>query len=901
MLKKILKYSGITLLVLFIVALILPFLFKDTIIAKVKEEANKNLNAKLEFDDLSISLFRSFPNLNIELDGLTLSGVDAFKADTLISAQTLGITTNIMSVIGGGEIGIKSIYLEKARIHLKVLENGTANWDITKPSPTPETPSGEPSAFKATLQKYAIHSSRIRYEDRSMGLDALLDGVNHTGSGDFTADNTNLETLTTIDSVDVLYGGMAYLNRVNMEYKADFALDLKNSVYAFQENELRLNDLVLNFAGSIAMPADDITIDVTYEALKNEVKSFISLVPGAFTKDFKDVKSSGNLAFNGFVKGVYNEKRIPGFAFNLLIENGSIQYPALPRGITNMQVKASITCPGGDVDKTIINVSKLHADLGQFPLDARLYVSTPVSNPNIDAAVKGKVELSTLKDLIPLETGTTLSGEVAADISVKGRMSSVEKAQYDQFAAAGTLDVARFRYAAKDLSQDIQISKAAMSFNPKAAQLSRFDMQLGKSDLHATGSLENYLAYIFSDKPITGNVNLNSNFLDLNPFMTTETASTAAPASTSGQPADVNGYIRIPKNIDFTLNAAITTLLYDNMRLANVNGQIVVRDQEVKLNQLKMNTLGGSITMGGLYDTHSENGPAVALLMDMQNLNIRETAKTFNTVKELAPVAEKTIGTVSIKNFNFSCRADKTFNPDMKSINGSGALSTSAVEIEGFEMIKQIAGSLKMDKLKKWKMEPIQAAFTITNGNVTVKPFKTKVGNYTAEIGGENGLDKQINYAVNIEIPRAEFGGAANSVLTSLVSKANASGLKTQVGDVIPVAIKVTGTFTNPKVSTDIRSQATDAMGDLKAQAEQRLKDEAERQKLELLNKVNVEKERLKKEAEAKFNQERDKLKSEADKAKAEAERKAKEEADKAKKKAEEEAKKGLNKFLKGK
>ena len=285
----------------------------------------------------------------------------------------------------------------------------------------------------------------------------------------------------------------------------------------------------------------------------------------------------------------------------------------------------------------------------------------------------------------------------------------------------------------------------------------------------------------------------------------------------------------------------------------------------------------------------------------MQNLNIRETAKTFNTVKELAPVAEKTIGTVSIKNFNFSCRADKAFNPDMKSINGSGALSTSAVEIEGFEMIKQIAGSLKMDKLKKWKMEPIQAAFTITNGNVTVKPFKTKVGNYTAEIGGENGLDKQINYAVNIEIPRAEFGGAANSVLTSLVSKANASGLKTQVGDVIPVAIKVTGTFTNPKVSTDIRSQATDAMGDLKAQAEQRLKDEAERQKQELLNKVNVEKERLKKEAEAKFNQERDKLKSEADKAKAEAERKAKEEADKAKKKAEEEAKKGLNKFLKGK
>jgi hypothetical protein len=65
-----------------------------------------------------------------------------------------------------------------------------------------------------------------------------------------------------------------------------------------------------------------------------------------------------------------------------------------------------------------------------------------------------------------------------------------------------------------------------------------------------------------------------------------------------------------------------------------------------------------------------------------------------------------------------------------------------------FEMIKKIAGALKMDKLKKWKMEPFQASFTIDKGNVTVKPFKTKVGNYTAEIGGQNGLDKSINYAI---------------------------------------------------------------------------------------------------------------------------------------------------------
>ena len=901
MLKKILKYTGISVLVLFIVALILPFLFKDKIIALVKEEANKSLNAKLDFKDVNLSLIRSFPNFSIALEEMSLSGVDEFKNDTLIVAKSLGITTNIMSVISGDEIAVKSVTVDQARIHLKVLKNGKANWDISKPSATPEAPSSsEPSTFKAKLQEYAIRSSRIWYEDQSMDFSAVLDGLNHEGSGDFTADNTNLETQTTIDSLDVNYGGIPYLKRANVDYKADFALDMKNSVYTLKENELRVNDLMLKFAGSIAMPGEDIRMDLTYEALKNDVKNFISIVPGAFTKDFEQVKSSGKMAFNGFVKGVYNEKSIPGFAFNLLIENGSIQYPGLPRSISNMQVKTSITCPGVDVDKTQIDVSRLHVDLGQFPIDARIHVSTPVSDPAIDASIKGRVDVASLKDVMPLDAGTNLSGIVAADVNLKGRMSSIDKGKYEEFAAAGTAGVERFHFASKDLPQEVIISKASMTFNPKSAQLSQCDVMIGKSDVHATGSLENYIAYVLRDQPIKGNLDVSSRFLDANPFMTTETG-TEATASTTAQPADVAGYIRVPANIDFTLSTNIQTLLYDNMRLEQVSGKLLVRNEEVKLEGLKMNTLGGSITMGGLYETRSEAGPAVAFQLDLNALTIKETAKTFSTVKQLAPIAEHTTGTVSVSGFNFSCKADKAFNPDMKTVNGGGTIKTSMLEIEGFEMVKKIAASLKIDKLKKWKMEPFQAAFTIDKGNVTVKPFKTKVGNYTAEIGGQNGLDKSINYAIHLEIPRAEFGGAANGVLNSMVAKANSNGVNAQLGDVIPVAIKVTGTFADPKVSTDIRDQANNAMNDLKAQAEQKLKDEAERQKQALLSKANAEKERLKNEAEAKLNAEKDRLKQEADKAKAEAERRAKEEADKAKKKAADEAKKGLDKLLKGK
>jgi hypothetical protein len=898
MLKKILKITAITLLVLIIAAVAVPFLFKDKIIAKVKEEANKNLNATLAFDDIDISLFSYFPKLSIELEGLSIAGINEFKNDTLIKAKELGVSTGLMGLFAD-EISISRVWINDATIHAIVLKDGKANWDIAKSDGKEESPTTEePSAFKAKLQGYSISNSTIIYDDKSLSFYTKLIGLNHNGSGDFTADQTNLDTETSIESLDLAYEGMTYLSKVKVKYDAQFALDLKNSKYSFLENALDINDLKLKFDGFVAMPGDDIEMDIKYEALKNEVKSFISLVPGSFTADFNDVKSSGKLGFNGFVKGIYNEKNIPGFAFNLNIENGKVQYPGLPRALSNMQVLCAITCPGGDADRTVVNLSKFHVDLGQFPIDAKLLLKTPISDPDMDASVKGRVDLTSLKDVMPLEDGMKLTGIVAADAAFAGRMSAIEKQQYESFKASGNASLENFTYVSKDVPDAVRIPAANMSFNPKSIELSKFMMFIDKSDLSATGSLSNYLAYMLKGEPIKGNLTISSKYFNLNPFMTT---ASEEPVDSKTAAQDVDGYIRIPENVDFTLNANFAKLIYDNLDLNDVKGQMTINNQEVKMNGISMNTLGGNITMGGLYDTKSESGPAVALQLSMTSMDIAQTAKTFSTAKQLAPIAENTKGTMNVRDFNFSCKADKAFNPDLKTVNGSGQISTSMLEIEGFEMVKSIAASLKMDKLKKWKLEPLQAAFTIINGTVTVKPFKTKLGGIPAEIGGENGLDQSIRYAMNLEIPRSEFGGAANAVLGSMINKAKAAGVNADPGDIIPVTVLVTGTFRDPKVSTDIKSLASNAMNDLKDQAEARLREEADRRKKELEDKANAEKDKLKQEAENKLNAEKDKLKAEADKAKAEAERKAKEEADKAKKKLEDEAKKGINNILKKK
>lgn len=899
--KKWIKITVVIVGFLLLLMIILPFIFKGKIVSTIQEQANANLNAKLHFSDVGLDLFRSFPNFSLRLDDFSIEGQGDFKGDTLIKANQIGFTLDLMSVFKGSEIGIRNISLKSPKVFLKVNPDGKANWDITKPAPTvePQKPA-EPSNFKITLKQYSITDAQVEYLDETLNFSTKLQGLNHSGSGDFTADRTTLKTQTTIDSMDLSFDGIQYLRKVNVAYNADFDLDLKNSIYAFLENALRLNDLELKFSGKVMMPSNDIGFDLRWEALKNEVKNFISLVPGAFTQDFKNVKSTGKLALNGFLKGVYNEKTMPGFGLNLLIENGSIQYPSLPKKISNIQTDLRVLCNNGIPDATTIDLRKLHLDFGPFPFDMKAFVKTPVSDPDMDIAVKTNMNLASIKEFVPLEAKTALSGMLNADASFKGKLSSIEREKYAEFEARGNALLSSFLYQSPDLPQDVKIARAAMNFNPQFVELTELNLTIGKSDIQASGKLSNYLAYVFNDELIRGELTLNSNYLDLNPFMVSDSASSTASAAPPAG-TDVAGYIRVPANIDFKLNSKINKLIYDNMQLSNVIGTLLVRDETVDLNGLSMQTLGGTIAMSGLYDTRDANGPAVDFMLNMQNLDVRQCATTFNTVKQLAPVAQHATGTISVKDFHFACKSDKAFNPILKTVNGGGRLITSVIEIEGFEMVKRTAEALKLDKLKKWKLEQINAGFVITDGTVTLEPFDTKLAGYPARIGGKTGLDQSIDYAVNVEIPRAEFGGAANSVLNGMVAKANSAGFKGSIGDKVPVAVRVRGTFKDPKVTTDIRQQANDVMNDLKKQAEEKAREELEKRTKELEDRANAEKDRLKKEAEEKLKKEQERLKSEADKAKSEAERRAREEAEKAKRKAEEEAKKGLNNLLKRK
>lgn len=811
--KKLLIVILIIFVVLIAAIAVVPFIFKDKIVAKVKTAINDNVNAKVNFGTFDLSLLSSFPNLTLCLNDLSVIGINEFTGDTLTYMKELDVKLDLMSAIKGETIQIKSINLNHALINLLVRKDGKVNWDISKP--TPPSASSASSGYHIELSSYSLNESEIRYDDQSLGMKIILQDVNHSGSGDFTQDLFTLSTKTQIAKTNMWYGAVKYLSDANAKLDADLEMDMKNSKYTFKQNELNLNDLVVDFDGFVSMPKDDIVMDMKFKSKKTDFKSFVSLIPGIYKNDFKNLKSSGTLAFNGFVKGTYNEKSMPGYGVNLNIQNGMFQYPSLPTPVNNVQVDLKVNNPDGITDHTIIDLKRMHVELGAEPFDARMFVSTPISDANIDATVKGKVNLANIKKIIPLEKGTDLSGLLVADLTAKGRMSAIESKQYENFNANGSLSLSGMNYKSETYPKGIAINQFMLTFNPKNVTLNNCDVKMGNSDVKATGTLNNFLAYYLKNETLQGTLNLHSNLIDLNEWMGSLTATAGAAPDTAKM-----SVIEIPSNIDFTMNTSVAKLLYQDLIIQNLKGNVTMQNAMLAINGVTFNTLDGLVNMSGSYATKDVKQPDINLDLAVSDFDIQKTYKAFTTVQKMAPIAERCNGKVS-SSFNVVGKLDQHMQPQLNTLSGKGVLKTGNVTLSNFEPVSQMADALKMPQYKQLAVQNVNLSFKFKDGRVDVEPFETNLAGTKATIEGSNGFDQTIDYKVDLTIPKSQLGTQAAGMVNNLLASANKTvGTNISVPDPVNVKVLIGGTVSKPVIKTGLKDAAMNLTETVKEQVQ---------------------------------------------------------------------------------
>ena len=302
----------------------------------------------------------------------------------------------------------------------------------------------------------------------------------------------------------MVFAGIPYLNRVKVGLTADVAADLAGKSYTLKNTELSLNDLKLGVSGSAKSVGKRLGLDLAFNAPSTNFRSILSLVPAVYAHDFDKVKTSGSFTVDGRVKGEYGDSAFPAFALNAKVNDAAFQYPDLPLPARSIFMDLALTNPGGSADSTVVKLDRFHLLLGGNPVDAALVLKTPLSDPDVDFRVKGKLDLADVRRAVKLEGIDQLTGTVAADAAVRTRMSSIDKKQYDKVAASGSVDVANLTLKGKTLPHPLAIQQASLRLRPERAELTSFNGSVGSSDLQATGSLDNLISYVFRDDTLRG-------------------------------------------------------------------------------------------------------------------------------------------------------------------------------------------------------------------------------------------------------------------------------------------------------------------------------------------------------------------------------------------------------------
>lgn len=819
-LSKILKWTGVTFVLLLIAIILIPIFFKDKLKDMVIDEVNKTLNAKLELDDFDLTLLSTFPNLSVQLHGTRLKGLNEFEGVTLADVKTVRADVGFWDVIKGDQISIDAIYLKEPRIDVRVLHDGKANYDIVKPdSLKTEEELEEPSNFALKLKKYEIEKGEIRYDDKAGGLYAKIVNLNHVGKGDLTADVIDFETKTTTDELTFEMGGLTYLSKVKTDIVANLLMEFKenSSKFTLRENTFQLNALKFAVDGYYEMLEKHDDIDLKLNADKATFKEFISLIPAFYKTGYEGMLASGSLKLDAKVKGKLDDINLPGWDAGIKVTNASIKYPDLPGKISNIAINAGSKFSGGsNLDNMTVDVDKFHADFEGNVLDATLKLRSIMTDPAIKSTILAKVDLASLGKVIPLAEGEKYNGKLDADISLDGKMSYIEKENYEAFKALGTLNLKDFNYASPDIKQEVEVKEMLFRFAPQYLALEKLDAKTGKSDFAMNGTIDNYMGYLFRDELLKGKFTFNSNNLDLDELMNIVPASETNTETTTQ--SSESGGVEIPGNIDFALNTTVKKAKFNGMDANNIVGLVTLKDRVATLHNLNLNALGGNIGLNGNYNTQNPSKPKVALGYNLKELDIQQLVQNFVTVEKLAPIMKHLNGKIT-SNFNLSTDLTENLDPILSSINGLGDLLSSSVQISGLKTLEKISSVTKLNNLNNQTLKNIKASFKIQDGKLAVNPFDIVLGGIKTTVQGTNSLDQTIDYKLKMIIPKDRIPKEMIKVVEQAAAKVNAVAPKLNLNVIpneLPINVGVIGSFTDPKVTTDFKEKLMEASGNMK-------------------------------------------------------------------------------------
>ena len=175
-------------------------------------------------------------------------------------------------------------------------------------------------------------------------------------------------------------------------------------------SQLALNNIFVDMIGKVAMPENDINIDMNVKTNTIMMEELIGLIPASMREELLEgIDVKGELKLAADIKGVYNENTMPVVNAELEYNKGMFSMPEmLPYPITNLNtsIKADLDLN----NKSDVYVNHINANMSNSSLSFSGTIKDVMDKMYCNISLNAKADLDELQAFIP--EGVEAKGDV---------------------------------------------------------------------------------------------------------------------------------------------------------------------------------------------------------------------------------------------------------------------------------------------------------------------------------------------------------------------------------------------------------------------------------------------------------------------------------------------------------
>ncbi len=727
-----------TLFLLFAAAVFVGYLLNNKRILTnfVIEQINNNLNAELQVKNSDVTIFQNFPNVSLDLIGVSLQT----KTENILTANHLYFGFNIKDILNKN-YHIQIITIDSATINLKIDENGKSNLDIVKSSKEQESNN---TNFLIDLEKVKLKRVNFNFNDLQSNQNYKTQIKEAEFDGSFKNTEFKLNVYADAFVNQITSSNVNFVKGKNVVLKANIAVNNNKKTYAFKNAELKINELDLLLNGLITGKQVGSEVQLDFDSKKISIASLFSLLPIKIPAEVLAYESKGNVFFKGTVNGLISPVSNPKILVDFGVSNGSIHNKKLNIKLNNVSMVGKFNNGAKqDLTTSLLVLNNIKAKLANDQINGDITIEN-LASPKLDLALAGTMNLENLFQLFPVKAIESIKGNIGFDTKIKANLAYKNTSNiWKQAGNYGKFNLLVNNLKVKDFDKKIDNLEANFALNGANLDIEKCNVNLNQSDVKISGSLNNFLGYLFgNNENLTANINYNSNYVDMEHviFMPETKKSTTTESK-----------YNLPQNIDLQINANIDKFKYNNLIANNLSCKIQVLPMQIIINQAKLNALNGSINFAAKVLNSKQGNYFIESKIDLKNINVTEAFRQCNNFGQTNITAQNLKGTYNgsidfagVWDEKLNCKTDKIYAQiKIQLLNG---------ELINYKPLAALSRFVSLTDLQNLKFAELNNTIEIKEQTITIPKMLIENNAVNITLSGSQNFDNFIDYDLKVNL-----------------------------------------------------------------------------------------------------------------------------------------------------